>query len=161
MTRRINVGKIFIEVLESIGKKHMNVAFNKAIGKLSSSMPIDNWTESNPKAISMDSLQFFELVHIADLIHQMVDVYFVEDVKPWIDEFDFLADVMVEKKSFDRSSDDNVAAGMDKAIQVLINQCDHILITMQDPADYNPPLNKFVMDLNPTTVILFYYYYYF
>ena len=28
----------------------------------------------------MDSLQFFELVHIADLVQQMLDVYYNEDI---------------------------------------------------------------------------------
>ncbi|KAJ3328435.1 F-box protein: endocytic membrane traffic, recycling ReCYcling 1 [Blyttiomyces sp. JEL0837] len=147
---RINVGKVFIKLIQAIGDRHMNPAFRSAIDRLSSSTPIDKWSEDNQKAVNMDSLQFFELVHIADLIHQMVDVYFAEDVKPWIDETDFLSDVMVEKKSFDRSSDDNVAHGMDKAIQVLINQVDHILDTTQEPGDFNPPQSKNVFDLKPT-----------
>ncbi|KAJ3413198.1 F-box protein: endocytic membrane traffic, recycling ReCYcling 1 [Chytridiales sp. JEL 0842] len=147
---RPNVSKVFIKCLEAVGTRHMSPAFNKAINRLSNSTPIDNWTDGSSVAVNMDSLQFFELIHIADLIHQMVDVYFAEDIKPWIDEYDFLSDIMVEKKSFDRMSDDNVAGGMDKAIQVLINQLDHILCKGQDPADYNPPANKNVYDLKAT-----------
>lgn len=52
--------------------------------------------------INQDSLQFFELVHLADLIQQMIDVYYSEDIKPWIDEYDFLSEIAVEKKSFER-----------------------------------------------------------
>jgi recyclin-1 len=149
---RPNVGKIFIKLLEALGVRHMSPAFNVAVDRLSRSTPIDNWTEGSPKAVNMDSLQFFELIHIADLIHQMVDAYFCEDVKPWIDEYDFLSDIMVEKKSFDRTSDDNVAGGMDKAIQVLINQVDHILGKGQEPVDFNPQGGKQVFDLKPTPV---------
>ena len=59
---------------------------------------------------------------------------------------------MVEKKTFDRTSDDNVAHGMDKAIQVLINQADWILIKSQAPTDYNPRGDNPVFDLRPSKV---------
>lgn len=52
--------------------------------------------------INQDALQFFELVHLADLIQQMIDVYYSEDIKPWIDENDFLSEIAVEKKAFER-----------------------------------------------------------
>lgn len=52
--------------------------------------------------INPDALQFFELVHLADLIQQMIDVYYCEDIKPWIDENDFLSEIAVEKKAFER-----------------------------------------------------------
>ncbi|KAI9358642.1 exocyst complex component Sec10-domain-containing protein [Zopfochytrium polystomum] len=147
---KANAGKVFIKLLQAVGEGHMYPAFQNAIDRLSRSVPIIDWAGSGGRAVNLDSLQFFELVHVADLIHQMVDVYFVEDVKPWIDENDFLSDVMVEKKSFDRQSDDNVAHGMDKAIQVLINQVDSIFMTTQEPADFNPPQSNIVFDLKPT-----------
>ncbi|KAI8822354.1 exocyst complex component Sec10-domain-containing protein [Chytriomyces cf. hyalinus JEL632] len=144
---KVNAGKVFVRLLQAVGDGHMNPAFRTAISRLENSQPVDNWSE---KAVNVDSLQFFELVHIADLVHQMLDVYFTEDVRPWIDENDFLSDVMIEKKSYDRNSDDNVAHGMDKAIQVLVNQVDHILDTQQKPADYNPPNENVVYDFRPT-----------
>ncbi|KAI9337924.1 exocyst complex component Sec10-domain-containing protein [Obelidium mucronatum] len=148
---KANAGKVFVRLLQAIGEGHMNPAFSSAISRLERSTPVDNWSE---KAVNIDSLQFFELVHIADLVHQMLDVYFTEDVRPWIDENDFLSDVMIEKKSFDRSSDDNVAHGMDKAIQVLVNQVDHILDTTQLPTDYNPSNENHVYDFKPTKACL-------
>ncbi|KAJ3108484.1 F-box protein: endocytic membrane traffic, recycling ReCYcling 1 [Phlyctochytrium planicorne] len=147
---RANVGKVFIKLLEAIGERHMRPAFENAISRLGKSVPVDNWTENGERSVNMDSLQFFELIHMSDLIHQMVDVYYAEDVRPWVDENDFLSDIMVEKKSFDRGSDDNVASGMDKSIQVLINQVDHIMNQMHLPADYNPTDSKMVFDLKPT-----------
>ncbi|KAJ1566990.1 F-box protein: endocytic membrane traffic, recycling ReCYcling 1, partial [Cladochytrium tenue] len=120
------------------------------LNRLSKSMPVADWSNTGHRAVNIDSLQFFELVHVADLIHQMIDAYFAEDVRAWIDEQDFLSDVMVEKKAFDRAADDNVAQGMDKAIQVLINQVEYILVSEQAPADFNPPETGAVMDLKPT-----------
>ncbi|KAJ3080943.1 F-box protein: endocytic membrane traffic, recycling ReCYcling 1 [Rhizoclosmatium hyalinum] len=148
---KANAGRVFVKLLEAIGEGHMNPAFSSAIARLESAKPVDNWSE---KAVNIESLQFFELVHIADLVHQMLDVYFAEDVRPWIDENDFLSDVMIEKKKFDRSSDDNVAHGMDKAIQVLIEQVDHILDTTQLPTDYNPTNENHVYDFKPTKACL-------
>jgi recyclin-1 len=57
---------------------------------------------------------------------------------------------MIEKKQFDRNSDNNVAQGMDKAIQVVIHQVDHILETTQHPTDYNPVADGGVCDFRPT-----------
>ncbi|KAJ3121727.1 F-box protein: endocytic membrane traffic, recycling ReCYcling 1 [Physocladia obscura] len=148
---KANAGKVFVRLLQGIGEGHMNPAFYMAISRLEKSKPVNDWSE---KTVNIDSLQFFELVHIADLVHQMLDVYFAEDVRPWIDENDFLSDVMVEKKAFDRQSDDNVAHGMDKAIQVLITQVDFILETTQKPTDYNPANDDGVYDFKPTKACL-------
>ncbi len=43
---------------------------------------------------------------------------------------------------------------MDRTIQVLINQVEFILLSLQKPADYNPP-GTGVLDVKPTKVILF------
>ncbi len=68
----------------------------------------------------------------------------------WIDEQDFLSDIIIEKKAFERLLDDSVAAGMDKAIQVLINQCEFLLISGHGLNDFNPGADEFVMDVKPT-----------
>jgi recyclin-1 len=50
--------------------------------------------------INKDSLQFFELVHVGDLISQMVEEYYQQEIRPWIDESDFLSEITTEKKAF-------------------------------------------------------------
>ncbi|KAH6570887.1 hypothetical protein BASA60_007494 [Batrachochytrium salamandrivorans] len=142
---RPNVQRVFIGLLKAVGEKHIKLAFTKAIDHMSKSVPMD----VHAQMVNMDSLQFFELVHVADLIQQMVDVYYNEDVKIWIDEQDFLSDIIVEKKMFERLLDDSVAGGMDKAIQLLVNQCEFILISMQPISEFNPP-EKGVLDWKPT-----------
>ncbi|KAI8905911.1 exocyst complex component Sec10-domain-containing protein [Gorgonomyces haynaldii] len=141
---RPNVQKVFIALLKSLGERHLKPA---AIEILSKSQPVD-FTEGQ-KLVNLDSLQFFDLIHVADLLQQMIDVYYNEDVRPWIDENDFLSDIVVEKKAFERILDDSVAAGMDKAIQVLVNQCEYLLISAHNLNDYNPPENG-IMDWKPT-----------
>ncbi|KAJ2993525.1 F-box protein: endocytic membrane traffic, recycling ReCYcling 1 [Globomyces sp. JEL0801] len=145
---RPSVHKIYIALLKTIADKHLKPAFAIAIDRLSKSVPAD-FTEGH-KMINMDSLQFFDLIHMGDMIQQMVDVYYTEDIRMWIDENDFLSDLMIEKKSFERVLDDSVAAGMDKAIQVLVNQCEFLLISTHGLNDYNPPDSGAVMDFRPT-----------
>ncbi|KAF9995485.1 F-box protein: endocytic membrane traffic, recycling ReCYcling 1 [Entomortierella chlamydospora] len=94
-------------------------------------------------------MDFFELVHVADLILQMVQVYYAEEMCKHIDKMDFLNDANKEKKVFERLIDDGVAAGLDKSIEVLIGQVEYILSTMQLPTDYNPDENTDV-ELQPT-----------
>lgn len=45
--------------------------------------------------------------------------------------------------------DDHVAKGMDRVIQVLINQVEYILAVEHKPTDYNPPENG-VFDVKPS-----------
>jgi recyclin-1 len=81
LDRKNNVGKVFIHILQAIGDGHLNPAFATALSRLDKFVPVDQWTADDDESnVSADALQFFELVHVADLVHQMVDVYFVEDV---------------------------------------------------------------------------------
>ncbi|TPX66932.1 hypothetical protein SpCBS45565_g04088 [Spizellomyces sp. 'palustris'] len=144
---RTNVEKIFCALLDVIGPQHIRPAFDTALDRLSRAQVVD---QSDEKAVNPDSLQFFEMVHIADLIQQMIEVYYQEDVKPWVDESDFLSDIVVDKKSFERLLDDSVANGMDKSIQVLVNQIDYILLVDQAPKDFNPTEKDVVLDLKRT-----------
>lgn len=85
-------------------------------------------------------LQFFELVHIGDTIQSMVQVFFDKELvcafknhgrfsrlcylcqAPYIDKTDFLNVVVREKKRFENTLDDCVAAGLNAGTQVLMNQ---------------------------------------
>ncbi|KAI8822966.1 exocyst complex component Sec10-domain-containing protein [Fimicolochytrium jonesii] len=148
---RRNVERVFCALLDVVGPNHIKPAFDAALARLSDAKLAD---ASEEKAVNPESLQFFELVHIADLIQQMIEVYYQEDVKSWIDESDFLSDIVTEKKAFERLLDDCVASGMDKSIQVLVNQVEYILLVEQKPTDYNPAEKDVVMDLKPTRACL-------
>ncbi len=67
-------------------------------------------------------LQFFELVHIGDTIQSMVQVYFDKELAQYVDKTDFLNALMREKKRFEATLDDAVAAGLNAGIEVLMNQ---------------------------------------
>nr|CAG8554388.1 6868_t:CDS:10 [Entrophospora candida] len=82
-------------------------------------------------------VEFFELVHIADLIQQMVQVYYDEEMA---------------NKIFEKILDDCVASGLNKGIQVLIDQVEFILITEQLPENFRPI--DTLLDLKPTKACL-------
>ena len=92
-------------------------------------------------------VQFFELVHIGDTIQSMMQVYFDKELVSWvslfffsfvrltiiypfffsmqaphIDKTDFLNVVVREKKRFENTLDDSVAAGLNAGTEVLMNQ---------------------------------------
>ncbi|TFY77985.1 hypothetical protein EWM64_g6026 [Hericium alpestre] len=70
-------------------------------------------------------VQFFELVHIGDMIQSIVQVYFDKELAPHVDVTDFLNSVVREKKRFENVLDDSVAKGLNAGIEVLMNQ-EHI-----------------------------------
>ncbi len=86
---RPGVQKIFVALLKVLGDRHLKPAFDKyrvsglintsAIDKLSNSAPMDFSNEGN-KMINMDSLQFFDLIHMGDLVQQMIQGYYQEDI---------------------------------------------------------------------------------
>ena len=49
---------------------------------MNKSVPVEATTEET--LVNIDSLQFFELVHVADLIQQMIDVYYNEDIVSFV-----------------------------------------------------------------------------
>lgn len=57
-------------------------------------------------------------------------------------------DANKEKKQFERLLDDSVAQGMDRGIQVLLNQVEFILTSEQSKEDYNPTND--LADIKPT-----------
>ncbi|KAF9118148.1 F-box protein: endocytic membrane traffic, recycling ReCYcling 1 [Mortierella sp. 14UC] len=136
---------VFIALLRSMGQQHINPGFATAIQQLGRYKP--STTHSGGGVTPL--MDFFELVHVADLILQMVQVYYAEEMCKHIDKMDFLNEANKEKKTFERMIDDGVAAGLDKSIEVMIDQVAYILATMQLPTDFNPEEGTDI-ELQPT-----------
>ncbi|ORX58499.1 hypothetical protein BCR36DRAFT_409007 [Piromyces finnis] len=136
--------KLFIVLLKYLDKEHIAPSFQLATKQLATN---DNHGTQN---IINSLVTFFELIHIADLIQQMVHVYYMEDISSYVDENDFMSDIIVEKKQFERHLDDLVAQGMDKSIQVLVDNIEYTLINELPLDAYNIQSNHQVMDLKPT-----------
>ncbi|CAO3644099.1 unnamed protein product [Cunninghamella blakesleeana] len=142
--------QIFIRLLKALGVEHIKPAFDKAYEKLLQYKPKLELLGNNDDVPPLTD--FFELVHVADVIQQMVQLYYDEEMTKFIDRHDFMNEVNKEKKTFERMLDDCVAQGMDHGIQVLLNQVEVILNGEQLPSDYNP--QDIMMDLQPTKACL-------
>lgn len=85
-------------------------------------------------------MTFLELVNIGDLIQQMIDVFYENELvaKRLTDRNDFMNPATKEKKRFEQMLDERVAAGLNVGIDVLINEVEHIFATTQQVTDFNP-----------------------
>ncbi|KAJ7263992.1 exocyst complex component Sec10-domain-containing protein [Mycena haematopus] len=142
---RDTIEELFILMLQALGGRHISVGFGLATEQMTSYKP-----EEHQETTSVAPLvQFFELVHIGDTIQSMVQVFFDKELTPHIDRTDFLNAVVREKKRFENALDDSVAAGLNAGTEVLMNQVDHIILTLTEPREYYPPEDA-ELDLKPT-----------
>ncbi|CAK7216065.1 F-box protein: endocytic membrane traffic, recycling ReCYcling 1 [Sporothrix curviconia] len=85
-------------------------------------------------------MTFIELVNVGDLISQMIDLFYEQQLAgPKIaDRNDFLDPAGLAKKRFEQMIDESVAAGLNKGIDVLMDEVEYICATTQKPTDYYP-----------------------
>ncbi|CAK7269874.1 F-box protein: endocytic membrane traffic, recycling ReCYcling 1 [Sporothrix epigloea] len=93
-------------------------------------------------------MTFIELVNVGDLISQMIDLFYEQQLAgPKIaDRNDFLDPAGLAKKRFEQMIDESVAAGLNKGIDVLMDEVEYICATTQRPADYYPEAAEAVAD---------------
>lgn len=129
---------IFVTLLRVLGQTHVKNGFGKAV---------DHLSRYNPREISDHSqagvaplVTFIELVNVGDLISQMIDVFYEQQLAATkiADKNDFLDPAGLAKKKFEQMLDENVAAGLNKGIDVLMDEVEYLCATTQLPGDYNP-----------------------
>jgi recyclin-1 len=129
---------IFVNLLRILGNRHVKPGFGKAVEHLSHYNPRD--VVDHNKAGVAPLVTFIELVNVGDLISQMIDVFYEQQLaSPRIaDRNDFLDPSGLAKKKFEQMLDESVAAGLNKGIDVLMDEVEYICATTQLPTDYNP-----------------------
>ncbi|KAJ2990302.1 hypothetical protein NUW58_g3018 [Xylaria curta] len=129
---------IFVVLIKVLGQTHVKNGFGKAV---------DHLSRYNPREISDHSqtavaplVMFIELVNVGDIISQMIDVFYEQQLAtPKIaDKNDFMDPAGLAKKKFEQMLDENVAAGLNKGIDVLMDEVEYLCATTQLPTDYNP-----------------------
>ncbi|KAK2073742.1 hypothetical protein P8C59_007994 [Phyllachora maydis] len=139
---------IFVALLRVLSHRHIKPGFDKAVEHLS---------QYNPREVSNHNhvaghvgggttggvaplVTFIELVNVGDLISQMIDVFYEQQLAgPHIaDRNDFLNPAGLAKKKFEQMLDESVAAGLNKGIDVLMDEVEYLCATTQRPEDYNP-----------------------
>ncbi|KAI9772287.1 MAG: F-box protein: endocytic membrane traffic, recycling ReCYcling 1 [Geoglossum simile] len=129
---------IFVLLLQTLGSRHIKTGFDKAVDHLSGYNPREA-SEHDQLGVA-PLVMFLELVNVGDLILQMVDVFYEQEMvaKKLTDRNDFLDPSSKEKKRFEQMLDDRVAAGLNKGIDALMAEVDYICSTTQKPTDFNP-----------------------
>ncbi|KPM41615.1 F-box protein pof6 [Neonectria ditissima] len=131
---------MFVVLLRILGQKHVKTGFD---------MAVDHLSHYNPREVSDHNqagvaplVTFIELVNVGDLISQMIDVFYEHELAaPKIaDRNDFLDPAGLAKKKFEQMLDESVAAGLNKGIDVLMDEVEYLQATTQLPTDYNPPV---------------------
>jgi recyclin-1 len=141
---------VFIVLLQILGTRHIKNGFDKAVIHLSQYNPREI-TEHGQTGVE-PLITFLELVNVGDLIQQMVDVFYVQElvVPKLSDRDDFLSPAVKEKKRFEQMLDERVAAGLNKGIDVLMDEVEYICATTQLPTDFNPVATGQMSDIGPT-----------
>lgn len=128
----------FVVLLRILGQRHVKHGFDLAVGHLSHYNPRD--VSHSEKTGVAPLVTFIELVNVGDLISQMIDVFYEQKLAtPKIaDRNDFLDPANMAKKKFEQMLDESVAAGLNKGIDVLMDEVEYLQATTQAPTDYNP-----------------------
>ncbi|OLL26673.1 F-box protein pof6 [Neolecta irregularis DAH-3] len=141
----IKCEEIFTTLLDMLGNRHIKVGFDKAIQH----MLLYSSNDSSHHYAVQPLVRFLELVHIGDLIQQMIDLFYQQEMKHLIDCNDFLNPAVKEKKKFEQLIDERVATGLNRGIDVLITQVQVLLTTLQLPSDYNPTCININLEATP------------
>lgn len=132
---------IFVSLVSILGTRHVKAGFDKAVQHLSEYNPAAHAGGGAQASIGVAPLvTFLELVNVGDLIQQMLDVFYEQELvaKRLTDRTDFLNPSTNEKRKFEQMLDERVAAGLNRGIDVLIDEVDYIFATYQSPTDFNP-----------------------
>ena len=138
---RLQCELVFVSLLQTLGTRHIKAGFDQAVDHLSSYNPreVSEHRESGVTPL----VTFLELVNVGDLIQQMLDVFYEQELvaTKLTDHNDFLNPAVKEKKRFEQMLDARVAAGLNKGIEVLMDEVEYVCATTQKPEDFNPDLS--------------------
>lgn len=146
--------QVFIYLVQILGNRHMKLGFDKAVTHLADYKPREVADHSKDGVAPL--VAFLELVNVGDLIQQMVEVFYHQELlaADLTDRDDFLSLASKEKKRFESMLDERVAAGLNKGIDVLMDEVEYLCATTQLPSDFNPPMGPNgapqVFDIGPS-----------
>lgn len=138
--------ELFVDLVGIIGDKHIYLGFQSALNTLNQYDPkkygrLVASGEGGEDIMTVEPLAIFaELVNIGDLIQQTIHVFFEQELAApkIVDRHDFVAPSVNTKRRFEQMLDKWVADGLSRGIDVLIEQIDFVLMTVQLASDYNP-----------------------
>lgn len=145
---RERCSEIYLILIDTIGNKHVRTGFDRAIEHLSAYNPraqSPSGVNTHKGPVVAPLTTFLELVNVGDLIQQMLDVFFEQEIVAMsiARRDDFIAAPVKEKRKFEQMLDEHVASGLGKGIDVLMDEVEYLCATEQLPTDFNPVTQVF------------------
>lgn len=145
---------VFVLLLQTLGTRHIKAGFDQAVDHLSNYNPRESSEHGGSGVTPL--VTFLELVNVGDLIQQMLEVFYEQELiaTNLTDRNDFLDPAVKEKKRFEQVLDERVAAGLNKGIEVLMAEVEYVCATTQKPEDFNKSTMRSsgsdMMDIGPS-----------
>lgn len=118
-----SIQELFMAVIDVIGNDHLRPGFEKALGYLRTYNPLEE--KSTSQGTIQPLVLFSDLVNVADIIIQMVQIFYKEELvhkKVIKNENSILNPSLQKKKKFEEGIDNFVADGLNIGIDVLVNE---------------------------------------
>lgn len=144
-----SVQDIFMEVMDVIELEHLRPGFDKALTYLQTYNPNSpTYTTEHNEKFAEPLVMFFDLINMADVIIQMVEIFYKEEIvhKQLVkNENSILNPSLQSKKKLEALVDKNVADGLNIGIEILVHQIEisfqeYLLDTDYCPAEGATPL---------------------
>lgn len=135
---------LFIDVLELIGADHLNPGFERALTYLQTYNPNSptfvNLSSNTGENLDEPLVLFFDLINMADIIIQMIDIFYKEEIRLVIkNENSVLNPSLQNKKKLEGLVDKYVADGLNIGIEILVYKIENIYKDNLKVSDFNPP----------------------
>ncbi|EPX73591.1 F-box protein Pof6 [Schizosaccharomyces octosporus yFS286] len=125
---------LFVQLLRQLGQGHLRHGFDRAIEHLSLLDPKKDFTNNTAEPI----VKFLELINVGDMIQQMMDTFYNEEMSSICVRDDMFDPAIAEKKKFEQLLDERAALGLHKGIDVIIEHVD-FLLESKTPINYFSP----------------------
>ncbi|KAI5964172.1 RCY1 [Candida pseudojiufengensis] len=137
-----SIQDIFMDVMDIIGLEHLRPGFDKALTYLQTYNPNSStYTTQHNEKFAEPIVLFFDLINMADIIIQMIDIFYKEEIlnKQIIKhENSILNPSLQSKKKLEALVDKNVADGLNIGIELLVHQIENTFKEYLLDSDYNP-----------------------
>lgn len=144
------IQEVFINVINSIGDEHLRLGFETALKYLQDYNPSKIKPNLSEKGTAIAPLVVFcELINMADMIIQMIDIFYKEEMlhKHIIKhENSVLNPALQNKKKLEGLVDTYVADGLNVGINVLMSEVENTFATGLKKSYYNPPEGSLIFD---------------
>lgn len=138
--------EVFIVVIEMVDSDHVRPGFEKALQYLQTYNPSSKaYTSTHNETFERPLAVFFELSNMADLIIQMIHLFYREEmilrhlVK---NENSILNPALQTKKKLESTVDTFIADGLNVSVDVLVNEIESVYGNSFRMSEYNPPVTS-------------------